>query len=250
MKYNILILSIILLFVACSKESNVSVDEKKVENTYFKLSETLNKKALELYKIYENKDYSGSFYATSNFGRFVSAKANGKTPNDFIIEINKDIVKPDENGMFLHYDKKYLNYFGKTIEFKVFDSKVANKYELYIPSQFRMNDLINENETLDINRIGNDLYWNADKANKAGVLLSYELYNKDTFLEGSKMIRSNFELLEDNGKYNFDHLVKEKSVKAIKLVFTRANAVNFVNQDKKNIMISFRSQDHHYYIIK
>lgn len=244
-KYLLFFVSFFFLILSCNKDNLDS--NTTITKDYFKKIDLLNMsdEAQRIYKIYSQKDYSGSFYVTSNHGKIIEAKVNGKIPNDVSIIINDEVIRTRENGMFLIRKKSYSNYFGKTVNFILKDSEIEKKYELYIPLPLALSSLSDKSESYSsIRREGNDLTWEVDSGNKLGLLFTYYLFDKD-----SKILDHGFEILEDNGKYNIDHILKNKSAKKIQFKFTRGNAVNFVNKIQENVMIAFRANDHHQYAI-
>ena len=251
MKKIILILTIGLTMFSCSKENLTSnLKNLNIED---------NLEAQRIYNIYKNKDFSNGFYAESNFGNPLTpfqTKVNGMVPADYSIEIDKQTIKPDgvgqREGMFLYSNNNYLDYFGRTISFKLQDSKNSTEYEIYVPKPLSVSPIFlyeGEYATMNINRTGNNMEWEADP-NSSGILLKYKLFDKEVFTEDANLLDFGYKIIDDNGNYNIDDLLTDTDVKVVNLTFIRANAVNFVTKDDKNVMFSFQAIDSHYYIIK
>jgi len=251
MKYFIIFLLASITLIGCVKETDfLSENDKNTSNlkTSRDIPGNLSEEAKNLFSLYQKKDYHVGLISTNNFGQFMGSKSSGRTSNDFSFIIEGKKMIPDNNNSIEKVNNSFNEYFGKKVNFQIEDSNSKKEYELYIPNSIQANQL-SKGQSSYIGRTGNTLSWEADKNNKSGILIRYQLRDKDVASEGSKIISNGYEWLEDIGKYNIDHLLKDPSVNAITFTISRANAINFVNRESKNVLVSFKANDHHYYII-
>jgi len=253
MKNLTIILALTMTMFSCNKEDLTSnINSSKIEN----IEENIE--AQRIYSIYENMDFDNGFFATSNYGKALTpyqTKVNGKVPSDYSITIDKQTIEPDgvgeREGMFLYNNNEYLNYFGKTMSFTLQDSENSSEYEIYVPKPLYVSPIYlyeGEYPTMNIDRTGNTMEWDADN-NSSGILLKYETFDADAFGGNANLIDINYKIISDNANYNIDNLISNTNVKSVKLSFIRANAVNFVTKNNKNVMFSFQAIDFHYYAI-
>lgn len=233
---------LIITIFSCSKEKS-SVENLKLNNIENNLD------AKNLYEMYLAQDYPLAFIYDNNYGYKAQVKIMGEVPKDLICKVDNYIFKPNVAiDKIFTIDDNYENVYGKNITVELHDDEKSKLYNIYAPKVIRFQQIGNESSV--INRINNNIRWDADDKS-FGVLLKFSLYDKNKFnSDNVKTLDTGYELIEDDGSYNIDHLLQNTTAKSIEISLTRANGVTFKNKEDKNVFFYVQSVDSHYYIIE
>lgn len=242
MKNTIKILLLFVMFSACNK-INLETNNSKTTNI------EVNAEAIQFYEMYNNADYSFGVIYDNNYGVKSSLKVEGDITNDLIGNVdNFNFSSNRPNDVISIKNDEFSNLYGKEVSIKLSDSEKSKEFKLYSPRPISFTAPKIEN-TINIERTGNDLKWIGDDKS-LGVLVRYVLYDVDRFSnEDHKVIDSGNEFISDNGSFNIDYLLENSSVKSLEITLTRANGVNFINRENKNVFFTIQSTDAHYYIL-
>jgi hypothetical protein len=252
--FQIAIFALTLFVSSCTKDTVTSNKAEKKSLLKSIAAHTLSSNQQNVYDIYSKLDFELSLMSNANYG-MLSEEENensdfyllGKVPEDIIATIGGVEYKPGQNSQITQYNKEFSHFFGLNYQVSLKDNEKSESFTLQIPPKLTISKL-GETNSIVIERTGNVFTWEGDNSNNEGILIMYNLYDSEDVSTRAK-ISSDYLITPDDGNFNLDELIADANVKSINLTFIRANIVNFVSHEK-NVVWTFRANDHHEYIIK
>lgn len=229
---------IVLLLISCNNGLEKKLKAQRQQNEIL-AKEFLNK--------ISGSDFRIGIIYESNFGFKTNVNAQGNLLENLVCTVEDFELKANrpENSLFLK-NEDYGSLFGNNINVTIKDSENSETYKFLAPKILQVNSLEN-NQCYEIERIGKNLTWEKDE-NSDGILIRYRLYDGDKFSFATvKTIEDKMELVEDNGLFNLDYLLKNKKVLSFEITFIRAKSVEFITKDNVKVNFVIESIDSHYY---
>lgn len=258
MKKIITIFCLTGIIVSCSKEDNV---DKTIEPTFLnavlKTAPTgMTSASEDIYNDILAADYELTVIANANYGLSdESIEANyvfgGVTPSTTTVTID-GVGTFDPNwgdDSYMYQEEDFSGLFGTTVDISGNDdSNQSNNFQIsfYVPEEIKA-DLIPTDGTNRIEREGDlVLSWNPDSNNPTDqIAIYYEVFGGD-MMEGNDPIDASIFVTDDDGAYDFSHLVSNNDISQIKLILIRGNS-SLVETSIGQILLNVRSEDHHFY---
>lgn len=248
---------LLLLFVAmsCSKEDAKSVKPNENNGPLEQLQQykNLNAEADRIVDDVQDPDWHFGITADAGWGTLdMSPESNdllmsGKTPTNLELFIDGDKYTPARSdGTWFQGNSTFPGYYGKTVDIEIILGNDQFTFERYIPEPVLANKL-SPNGSMTIDRTGNTLEWTPDPDNPSNKLgLYYNLYDSTSF--STAAYDGDVLIIDDDGSYNFDHLISDSKCKRISLSLVNGNTASFTVKGEK-YLFDISTYDNHNYLI-
>jgi hypothetical protein len=248
------LLSSVIIFYSCTKEKNITATHEPYKLLNWLNTAGFNSHANAIANAIEGHTQEVSIMDNPNFGAPTTSTNDiyfsGKSNKGVSININGDKYTASADGQWMHNARtKLSDYFDKDLTITI--SKVDNTetYRLHQPQKINATNLL-VNNSAEIMRAGTIIHWNADAKNTSQkVLLSYTLYDNAEYMSGVGAIKTQSEIIDDDGEFNLDNILADAKVKRIAFQLVRGNAVSFMDGDDK-MLFHISCVDHHEYVVK
>lgn len=256
---NLKYLIICMFFVStgCKKEKIISTENKVIplRDLIHNLSSsyTLNDEGWRIFDDISDPDYSFGIIDNLNFGHFGTSQnfpiyLSGQTEPNITLTLNNQVFNPVQNGDWFLRDNNLKNYYGTVVDIDISINGQHYQAQRYIPIPVQVQDL-SQNNSIYIDRNGNNLTWNVDPLNAVEkIALYYILYNNDEYGSSNGAYSNGVLLLDNNGSFDISSLLTEDATKRISFQVASGNTFSFQHNNLK-YLFNIASVDHHEYLL-
>jgi hypothetical protein len=243
-----------ITFYSCNKEKNIAPTHEPYKLLNWLNTAGFNTSANAIANAVQGHTQEVSIMDNPNYG-VLTASTNdiyfsGKSNPGLTININGDNYTASTDGQWMHNVRAKLNdYFDNDLTIIISKGAHVERYTLHQPQKIIATNLLLNNST-EISRAGNIIHWNADAKNTSQkILLSYTLYDNAEYMNGASVIKTQSEIVDDDGEFSLDNILADAKVKRIAFKLVRGNAISFMDEDDK-MLFHISCVDHHEYVVK